>query len=64
VKSGFDFIGGSVLTEGLGGGAGQLEKRNRLGQLAKKIGISQGRRFLPSLGNCLFHSELGGGAGQ
>ncbi len=29
-KSGFDFTGGAVLTEGLGGGAGQYEMWNRL----------------------------------
>jgi hypothetical protein len=40
------------------------EKRKRLGQLVKKIGISLKRRFLPLERNYLFHSELAAGAGQ
>jgi hypothetical protein len=42
----------------------QQEKRMRLDQLAKKIGISLKRRFLPLEGNPLFHSELAAGARQ
>jgi hypothetical protein len=44
--------------------AGQIEKRKRVVQLAKKIGISLQRRFLPLEGNHLFHSELAAEAGQ
>jgi hypothetical protein len=36
----------------------------QLDQLAKKIGISLKRRFLPLEGNPLFHSELAAGARQ
>jgi hypothetical protein len=48
----------------LAAGAGQTEKRKRLDQLVKKIGISLKRRLLPLEGNYLFHSELATGAGQ
>jgi hypothetical protein len=40
------------------------EKRKRLVQLAKKIGITLKRRLLPLEGNHLFHSELAAEAGH
>jgi hypothetical protein len=46
MKTGFDFFTGSVLTEGLGSGAGQYEVRNRLFSAGKQIRLRQKRRFL------------------
>jgi hypothetical protein len=54
-KALFAFTGGAVLAKELGGGAGQLEKRNRLSS-DRQIRIRQKRRFLP-----LLAEELGGG---
>jgi hypothetical protein len=48
-KSGFDFLGEFVLAEGLGGVAGQQEKRNRLFRTDRQIRIhpkSPGLTFL------------------
>jgi hypothetical protein len=40
-KSGFDFLGEFVLAEGLGGGAGQQEMRNRPFSSDRQIRIRQ-----------------------
>jgi hypothetical protein len=58
-------LGGvSLFHSELAAGARQPEKRKRLGQLVKKIGVSLKRRLLPLEGNHLFHSELAAGARQ
>jgi hypothetical protein len=53
-----------AISDELAAEAGQIEKRKRIVQLAKKIGISLKRRCLPLEGNHLFHSELAVEAGQ
>jgi hypothetical protein len=58
-------LGGvSLFHSELAAEARQLEKRKRLVQLVKKIGISLKRRLLPLEGNPLFHSELAAEARQ
>ncbi|MDX8290609.1 hypothetical protein SLL00_12440 [Metabacillus indicus] len=57
-------MGDFVLTEGLGGGAGQYEKRNRLAQLRRTEKDPTEKAGFAFYGGAVLAEELGDGAGQ